>query len=337
MSEKENIHIDYYELIAKYLSGNADSGEVKSLEEWVLASEENKNQFIAFKKAWILSGYSNRQNHIDVDKEWNSFKIKIQTENTENVRNLKIGQRFNFRHLARYAAVLIFIIASTFGLYIVLNIEKPTTIIAQKTKKTDNLPDGTQVTLNHNTEISYSISGKSKTRNVELKGEAFFDVSRDTNRVFKVNAEDITVEVLGTEFYVDARKDQPQITVIVHSGTVAVKSATEEIILNANEVGFYDKGSRILIKSQNTDVNYMSWNTGVLIFEKTDLERVVYDLNRKYNSNIKIENQELKSCRITATFNNKSLDAIIKIIEKTLKIKSIRRNNEIIFTGEGCK
>ena len=44
-AKKENIHIDYYELIAKYLSGNADSGEVKTLEEWVLASEENKNQF----------------------------------------------------------------------------------------------------------------------------------------------------------------------------------------------------------------------------------------------------------------------------------------------------
>jgi ferric-dicitrate binding protein FerR (iron transport regulator) len=333
MSEKENIHIDYNELIPKYLSGNADSGEVNSLEEWVLASEENKNQFMAFKKAWILSGSSNKQNQIDVDKEWNSFKTKI---NTENVRNLKIGQRYNFRHLARYAAVLIFIIASTFGLYKVLNTEKPTTIIAQKSKKTDNLPDGSQVTLNHNSEISYSISGKSKTRNVELKGEAFFEVTRDTNRVFNVNAEDITVEVLGTEFYVDARKDQPQITVIVHSGTVSVKSATEEIILNANEVGFYDKGSRILLKSQNTDVNYMSWNTGVLIFEKTDLERVVYDLNRKYNSNIKIENQELKSCRITATFNNKSLDAIIKIIEKTLKIKSVVRDGEILLTGEGC-
>ena len=333
MSEKENIHIDYYELIPKYLSGNADSGEVKTLEEWVLASEENKNQFMAFKKAWILSGFSNRQNHIDVVKEWNSFKTKI---NTENVRNLKIGQRYNFRHLARYAAVLIFIIASTFGLYEVLNTDKPTTIIAQKSKKTDNLPDGSQVTLNHNSEISYNISGKSKTRKVELKGEAFFEVSRDTNRVFKVNAEDITVEVLGTEFYVDARKDQPQITVIVHSGTVAVKSVTEEIILNANEVGFYDKVSRILLKSENTDVNYMSWNTGVLIFEKTDLERVVYDLNRKYNSNIKIENQKLKSCRITATFNNKSLDAIIKIIEKTLKIKSVVRDGEILLTGEGC-
>ena len=334
MSEKENIHIDYYELIAKYLSGNADSGEVKTLEEWVLASEENKNQFMALKKAWILTGFSNSQKPVNADKEWKSFTSK--TKISDNVTNLKIRQRYNFRYLARYAAVLIFIIASAIGLYRFFNTDKPTTIITQKSKMTDNLPDGTQVTLNHNSAISYSLSVNRKSRNVELKGEAFFDVIRDTNRVFKVQAEEITVEVLGTEFYVDAREDQPQITVIVHSGTVAVKSEAEEIILNANEVGFYEKESRILLKSQNTDVNYMSWNTGVLIFEKTDLERVVYDLNRKFNSNIKIGNQELKSCRITATFDNKSLDAIIKIIEKTLKIKSIVRDGEILLTGDGC-
>lgn len=334
MSEKENIHIDYYELIAKYLSGNADSGEVKTLEEWVLASEENKNQFMALKKAWILTGFSNCQKPVNADKEWKSFTSK--TKISDNVTNLKIRQRYNFRYLARYAAVLIFIIASAIGLYRFFNTDKPTTIITQKSKMTDNLPDGTQVTLNHNSAISYSLSVNRKSRNVELKGEAFFDVIRDTNRVFKVQAEEITVEVLGTEFYVDAREDQPQITVIVHSGTVAVKSESEEIILNANEVGFYEKESRILLKSQNTDVNYMSWNTGVLIFEKTDLERVVYDLNRKFNSNIKIGNQELKSCRITATFDNKSLDAIIKIIEKTLKIKSIVRDGEILLTGDGC-
>lgn len=336
MLKIENDHIDYSELISKYLSGNADTGEIRSLEEWVKASEINRKQFNAFRKAWMIVGLSHDQKTVDIDKEWRIFKTKVKPEGNQNIRRLETGKKINLRSIARYAAVFLLVFASTFGLYKFLNTDKPTIILTQKSIITDNLPDGSHITLNQYSEISYSLSAKSKTREVALKGEAFFDIRSDANRAFMVRADDITIEVLGTEFYIDARKDQPLITVIVSSGSVSVKSQTDEIKLVDGEVGFYDRNSRNLKKSQNTDSNYLSWKTGTLIFEKSDLESVVFDLNRKFDTNIKIENPEIRSCKITARFTNKSLDAILKIIEQTLNVESVEREGEIILTGQSC-
>lgn len=329
-------HIDYSELIPKYLSGNTDAAEVKTLEEWVLASEENRDLFLSFKKAWILSGVSNNQKVLDIDREWNALKTQLSLHDNDKIKVLKSSPKYNFKYLTGYAAAILILIASIIGLYQYFNFNKVTTVITLNEVKTNSLPDGSEISLNSNSKMSYSVAKEASVREVKLDGDAFFQVSRDTNRVFKVVADDVTVEVLGTEFYVDAREEQSQIVVIVKSGTVSVSSFTEKIILEAGQTGIYEKETRSLFKTDNTDLNYLSWKTGILVFEKTELSQVVFDLNRNFSSRIKIENPILNNCKITATFENKSIESIIKIIEKTLKIKSIVSENGILLTGRAC-
>lgn len=336
MLKNEIDHIDYSELIPKYLSGSADLGEIKTLEDWVLASEENREMFLSFKKAWILTGISKNQKVLDIEEEWNALKTQIKLKDHGKIKVLKSQRKSNFKYLTGYAAAILIIIASTIGLYRYFNNNKVTTVITLNEVKTNSLPDGSEISLNSNSKMSYSVAKEASVREIKLDGDAFFQVSRDTNRVFKVVADDVTVEVLGTEFYVDSRKEQSQIVVIVKSGTVSVRSFTEKIILEAGQSGFYDKKTRSLYKSENNDLNYLSWKTGILVFEKTELSQVVYDLNRNFGSNIKIENPVLNNCKITATFENKSIESIIKIIEKTLKIKSKVSENGILFTGRAC-
>ncbi|MBK7335155.1 MAG: FecR domain-containing protein [Saprospirales bacterium] len=247
----EDNQIDYFQLIARYLSGNAADQEVKLLEDWVLSSPENKEQFNAFKKAWMLSGIKNQALGIDPEKEWQA----------------------------------------TAGLF---------------------FPEAKTVSL------EASPKADKKYRRVELAGDAFFEVQRDTARPFVITAQDIEIEVLGTAFYVDAREDQPQIQVIVQSGTVSVSAGTRQVILSADEIAIYDKATGALTERANDDLNYMAWRTGVLVFETADLESVVFDLNRRFHSNISIANPELRSCEITATYEQDSLEAIVKIIERTL-------------------
>jgi len=98
----------------------------------------------------------------------------------------------------------------------------------------------------------------------------------------------------------------------------------------------YDKKTGIILKNPNDDVNYLGWKTGVLVFEPSDLESVVFDLNRNFHSKISIENEVLKSCEINATFEQKSLDSILKIIEKTLNLKVEKKGDEFIFSGQVC-
>lgn len=336
MLKNEIDHIDYSELIPKYLSGNADSGDVQSLEEWVLVSPHNRDLFLTYKKAWILSGISNSQKNLNIDQEWSTLKTQLNIPDHDNIKVLKSRSKYNFSYLARYAAAILIIIASTIGIYRYFNSNKATTVITLNEVKSNTLPDGSEISLNSNSKMTYSVSKEVSAREVTLNGNAFFQVSRDTNRVFKVVADDVIVEVLGTEFYVDAREEQSQIVVIVRSGTVSVTSFTEKIILEAGQTGIYDKKTRSLFKSDNNDVNYLSWKTGILVFEKTELSQVVFDLNRNFGSKIKIENPVLNDCKITATFENKSLESIIKIIEKTLKIKSEVIENGILLTGRAC-
>ena len=333
MSE-DHSHIDYFSLILKYLSGNASDPEVKLLEEWVLANAENKAQFNALKKAWILAGMKGQDAQIEVETAWRATAAQAFGE----ARSIPIGQgpARRISMIGRIAAAVAVVVVASFWIFQHLNREKGLELATQNTVEENFLPDGSQIAMNQYSVLKYAPSTGKKYRRVELKGDAFFEVERDTARPFVITAENIEIEVLGTAFYVDAREDQAQVQVIVQSGTVSVKAGTQQVILTANEMGIYDKRTGELTERPNDDVNYMAWKTEVLTFENTTLERVIFDLNRKFHARVSIANPELNACEITATLEHKSLDAIVTIIEKTLNIRAERKGEEIVFSGKSC-
>ncbi|MBK8491062.1 MAG: FecR domain-containing protein [Saprospirales bacterium] len=334
MSES-NTHIDYFALIPKYLSGNASDSEVKLLEDWVLADSANKAQFNAFKKAWILSAIKKDDQQIDVAQEWQSTSSQLfQEAKTVSLQpKANRGTAFFFRIAA---AVTVLMVASIW-LFQYLNRGESMELATQNTVEDNRLPDGSQIAMNQYSQLKYAPSTNKKYRRVELSGDAFFEVERDTARPFVITTQNVEIEVLGTAFYVDAREDQTQVQVIVQSGTVSVKAGSQQVILTANEIGIYDKAAGELTKKVNEDVNYMAWKTGFLVFENSTLAQVVFDLNRKFHSKISIARPELKTCEITANFDHQSLEATVKIIEKTLHIQAERNGEEIVFSGKGCE
>ncbi len=333
MAEDKN-HIDFIDLIPKYLSGEASDSEVKRLEQWVLSSPENKSQFNQFKKAWILSGIEGNYQQLDIDKEWSDVTGQLFPKNNIVSIQRKPVRRINI--YLRIAVAVALVIAASLWLYRSISTVEYQELVAQTEIEEDQLPDGSQIALNQFSSLKYPEKLSSRTRKVELKGDAFFEVERDESRPFIITTQNVEIEVLGTSFYVDSRDDQPQVQVIVETGSVAVTTGDNKIVLESNEIGIYEKATGQLTKKTNDDVNYLAWKTDVLVFEETILERVVFDLNRKFHSQISIESEVLKSCPISATYENKSLEAIIKIIEKTLNIKAETKGEEIVFTGEGC-
>ena len=332
--QEENSHIDPSQLIPKYLSGNASDPEVKLLEDWALSSPENKAQFNAFRKAWILSGMKEKAQDIDVEREWKATAGQLFDKG--KIVPLEAKPRRRAAFFIRIAAAAAVLLLASIWIFQSVNRADRVEVATRNQVKESLLPDGTQISLNQHSSVKYVPGKNDNYRRVELQGDAFFEVERDTTRPFVVASQNIEVEVLGTAFYVDAREGQPQIQVIVRSGTVAVAAGTEEVVLTANETGMYDKTTGELTKKQNEDVNYLAWKTGVLVFENARLESVVFDLNRNFHSRISIAGQELKDCRITATFDHKPLDAIVKIIEKTLNIKAEKKGEEIVYSGRGC-
>lgn len=321
---------DYIELIPRYLSGNASDSEVKLLEEWVLSSAENKATFLAFKKAWILSGMKAGGVQVDAVQEWQALSTQLFPE----AKTIALPPRRTF--FLRIAAAVAVLLVAVFLMVQYLGGGDYMELATQNQIEENLLPDGSQISMNQYSSVVYAPRRDKQYRRVELSGDAFFEVERDTARPFVIQAHDLEIEVLGTAFYVDAREDQPEVQVIVQSGTVSVKAGEAQVILNAGEIGIYDKASGALSKQTNEDQNYMAWKTDVLIFEQTTLERVVFDLNRKFHARISISNPELNTCELTATYEGKSLEAILKIIEKTLNIKAVQKDEEIIFTGKSC-
>ncbi len=333
---KDDQHTDHHQLAAKYFSGNATDAEIRQLEAWVLASPNHKRQFHALRQAWFLSDKEPSSQAINVEAEWQQVAAQISEKSRETpVVPLK-RKRSLVRLLSMAAAVAVVVAA---GIWLFLPRTEGTlpelTVFSESEVKDQPLTDGSHISLNQFSTVTYSDEAD-QTRRVTLKGDAFFEVSRNEERPFVVNTPDVTVEVLGTAFYVDSREGQPTVQVIVQSGTVAMKSDTNKVILNAGEIGIYHRASRRLTKKTNDDLNYLAWKTGMLVFESTPLERLVFDLNRTFHAKVSMAQPHLKDCPVIATYKHKSLEAIAQIIAKTLNIKADINGDQIIFSGPPC-
>jgi len=144
------------------------------------------------------------------------------------------------------------------------------------------LPDQTSVTLNAESHIIYPDRFTDDERQVELFGEALFDVTADEEQPFIVKTEHITVRVLGTVFDVKAYKNDTRTAVSVASGTVEVDWKDGKALVEQNQQMNVDKTTGNFDKQTIDAEKYLSWTTGSLYFNMTPIREVVNMLNRFY-------------------------------------------------------
>ena len=331
MSEKQS-QAYYDDLITRYLSGNATDAEVQELESWVLADPVNKDRFTELKKAWMLSGMREK---MPVNTEAALQDLWAKTEQKTKV--VKLDRSRSSRRWLGIAAGILVLVAAVSLLWLQPWQSDSMTVATTDQIELFDLTDGSAVTLNQTSGIAYSYDKKEGVRKVELQGDAFFDVERDEEKPFIIKAREVEIEVLGTSFYVDARSDQPEVQVIVESGRVAVRAGGTEAILEANEKAIFDTETRQLEKVVNQDGNYLALKTGQLQFENSTLEEVVFALNRQYRSVISIGTEALRDCPLTATYNNKSLEAVLTILESSLPGVQIEQSGRTFVINGTCE
>ncbi len=313
------------DLIIKYLLKEASREEETQVREWISASPENEKEFARFELIWNSSKKLEQRSTTDPEAAWANFKARVSHPNRDEMPVRKLAQRYSW---LRIAAVL-FIVAGAWSFYSVFN-SGYDSLEAQKVVRTEMLPDGSEVTLNRNTSLSYRKNFKGESRNVRLEnGEAFFNVSPDKSKPFVIEADDVTITVLGTSFNV---KHINTITeVIVETGIVSVGINNQAIELRAGEkVLIRDKDS-VLQKEANTDQLYNYYRSKVFIADNTPLWRVVEILNEAYDSNIIIENDQMRDLPLSTTFKDEPLDNILNVITQTFKITAIKQDGKIIL------
>ncbi len=345
----ENNSTYYIDLITRYFAGEATPDEMLALSGWIKSDPENQKLFEEYQKTWNTVEETTINSSLDIDNEWSKINSKIFSEVQEekDIKIFKLNREADIRpnyfiRLLRVAAVFLFFAVSAYVLYYYLQSGAPKNqrLVAQLKSVESKLPDGTSVTLNAGTTLDYPEKFENDKRTVSLKGEAYFNVTHDASRPFIIAAENIRVEVLGTSFYVNTNAANGKIEVILTSGRVAVyfkDKPDERTILEPGEKAEFSKAEQKITKSENNNENYMAFKTKKLVFSDTPLSEIVETLNSIYQSNIKLKNNNIAGCRITVSFDNQSLDAILNVLKATVDLNVNKTNSGIEISGNGCK
>ncbi|MEH6681085.1 MAG: FecR domain-containing protein [Sediminicola sp.] len=170
------------------------------------------------------------------------------------------------------------------------------------------LSDGTLVHLNSGTKLRYPVKFlKGQKREVFVDGEAYFDVAKDKDHPFIVNADDVAVTVLGTKFNVSSYKDDSEITTVLVEGSVNMTNSVVpgDNLLVPGMKGSWHKTAHSTKLEKVDTAHYIGWIKGELIFRNATFGNMERTLERKYNVDIDNSNKELEGKILTASFNSK--------------------------------
>ena len=183
------------------------------------------------------------------------------------------------------------------------------------------LPDGTQGWLNSGSSVKYSVSFKQ--RSVEISGEAWFDVAHLKGQDFRVLTPYFDVKVVGTQFNVVAYEDEANANVILERGKVLIlgKDQTVKGELLPDQQIVFDKATRNLQKTAVDSKSYTSWKDGLLVFKNIPMAEMAKRLERRYNAEIILHGDSLKSSIFRATFLEENLDEICKMLATVAPIR----------------
>ncbi|MCB6971580.1 MULTISPECIES: FecR family protein [Butyricimonas] len=183
------------------------------------------------------------------------------------------------------------------------------------------LADGTRVWLNAETEMKYPVVFGKDTREVYVKGEAYFEVAKDTACPFIVYASGVATRVLGTSFNVMAYEGEERVEVTLVTGKVEVGNVDGKCSLASGWQAVVEQGTHRITRREVNVAAYTSWRNGLFDFREMTLEELVMKLSRWYDVDFVFENDDARDKRFTgAVKRNNTLEFMLHFIEKTSNV-----------------
>ena len=326
-----NMDSEMWSLVTLYLSDNATPAEREKVELWVNESNENKNIFEKAKKIWESSKIAAYAG-IDVNAAWKNVDNKAKITSKSKTRNL---YSLPVKYALRIAAI---VCIGLFSWYLISTFSAQKTVLAGNVLAQIELSDGSHVNLNKQASLKFNKMFSGKTREVYLKGEAFFHVARNVEKPFIIHTANADIKVLGTSFNVNT-SENGDLEVVVNSGTVSVtsKETKSQVILHKDDKAIYSARSGSLVKTINGNPNYLAWKTFKLIFKETSLNEVITNVEKVYGIKVNISDTSLLNCRLTATYDNLKADELLQMVGKTFGFNIKATNNSFYFEGKNCK
>jgi transmembrane sensor len=303
----------------KYLLSETNAEEQEEVEQW-LTDDANLAYYNQLKKIWDDSRQLALTSTVDENRAWQTFQQRI---------NPAAARRTKFGWMKIAATVIIVVGIGILGYWIFNEEVKEVTVVAQQAVLNDTLSDGSVVTVNKGSSISYLSKFKGERRQVSLKGEAFFNVTPNKKKPFIISVNDVQITVVGTSFNVKTVNGNTE--VVVETGIVKVTRAAKTVELKANEETIVSAKDSVLTKEKVSDQLYKYYRTKEFVCDDTPLWKLVEVINEAYNSHVVIGNPALKDLRINTTFDNESLEQVLNVISITFNVKITRERDTIIL------
>jgi len=308
----------YDALIRSYLDGQCSQDEALVLLSWIAESEENRNYFEAFKDVWSLTDFSFNEESIDVEAALESVNQKIEAAEAETKTVQMPWLRRNYKYVSAAAVV---VVALFFGFLITKPFDS-TMMVAYDSTQPEmvyQLPDGSSFTFDGTGEVSYPKQFADNGRNVEFKGKAHFDVTKDANRPFVIHCDGLDVEVLGTQFLLDATGDN--YTVDLYSGLVRMTAVDKRghelshLDIQPGERGVWDIESGALKSMTYAEVKEEELKTDhVLDFNNVSLTTIIETVEYIYSVEVELP-EAYAAEKVTMRFSDEdSVDEVVETI-----------------------
>lgn len=301
------------ELIFKYLSKTLTQQENEQLQSWLDLDEENR---ITLNK--LSSYYRNDESKLPLFKEvvWNEVNEKLGVSVARDDKE----RFFNWNRLLKIAAVFLLTGTSAFLMYQfshettqddvtvkIISKEAP-----QGSKVTTKLPDGSLVTLNSGSVISFPKRFSKTTRDVTLSGEAFFEVEHNPDKPFLVRMNGDVVKVLGTSFNIRAYPVDSTVYVSVATGRVSYSILSgDEVILDPHQMATYIPGKGRLWTDEVNKLQAFGWKDKLLYFNDVTFDKVVLELERWYGIEIDYDQNQVSRGTYSEQFTNPTLREVL--------------------------
>ncbi|QEC51271.1 FecR family protein [Anseongella ginsenosidimutans] len=351
------------DLLVKYLAGEADMQERLRVEEWLGKNEKNALYYSQLERIWNESENLALHNSPDEQAAWERFRHRVKQQEETGQQQEKAWLRWNEstrerktlrtlreevstptekirslrpagsapRWLKAAAALALLISAGWLARYLLQENRFPAMVelASEQQVREEMLPDGSLVTLNKNSLISFPRKFRGTDRLVSLEGEAFFNVEPDKSKPFIISVNDLKVEVTGTSFNVKSRNGVTE--VIVETGSVHVSRGSSRIDLRPGEKAVSSNENEELVKQHTGGALYKYYRTNKFVCRATPLQELINTLNEAYGVHIVIPDKSLQRLTITTEFDNESLERILEVIADTFDITVQYEEKQIIL------
>jgi len=366
----ENIKTDIESLIAGFFTNSLSEDELKILSGWLAEDVSHRKAFNRLRSSWIVAGYENGKKSFDTRRGWATLE-----------KNIKPGKIRWIRQISPlwYAASLLicFALGASVTMLVprteqeqpVLLATTTTTVSAPLGSKSHvTLPDGSTVWLNAGSLMTYPSDFGLENRDLQLTGEAFFDVKTDPQKPFNVHTSGMTVKAYGTRFNVKAYPDDQTLTTTLEEGNIDVEiqissggtTTSKSVKLKPKEQLVIHKTTRAIMPATPTttgqnqekipeialpeqDVKEVtitpnvktelstSWKDSKWIIRDEPLALFAENLERRYNLRIRFTSEELKEYNFSGTIDNETVEQILYALSLAAPVNYKFDKNNIVL------